>query len=106
MADADPSTTTDPTNPDSDGDGFLDGEEDLNGNGRVDLGEMDPNAGICFGDLDGDKDVDSSDLDRLSWEFGTHSCAGNCLADLDDDGDVDQDDLGIFSLDLGRVLCP
>ena len=34
---------TDPNNPDTDGDGRSDGEEDRNGNGRVDEGETDPN---------------------------------------------------------------
>jgi Ca-activated chloride channel family protein len=34
---------TDPQNPDTDGDGQLDGEEDRNRNGRVDPGETDPN---------------------------------------------------------------
>ena len=43
VGDADPSTTTDPTNPDSDGDGVLDGAEDKNKNGKVDAGEADPN---------------------------------------------------------------
>ena len=33
---------TDPLNPDSDGDGLLDGVEDANGNGVVDPGETDP----------------------------------------------------------------
>ena len=47
-------TTTDPINPDSDGDGLCDGDadvasvcasgEDLNGNGAVDAGETDPGA--------------------------------------------------------------
>lgn len=36
-------TVTDPLNPDSDGDGVKDGMEDKNHNGRVDLGESDPN---------------------------------------------------------------
>ena len=44
--DADPSTTTDPLNPDTDGDGLLDGEEDSNGNGQVDNGESDPNPPV------------------------------------------------------------
>lgn len=45
--DADPTTTSDPLNPDSDGDGRLDGDngvapcEDCNNNGRVDAGESD-----------------------------------------------------------------
>ncbi len=34
-----------PADPDSDGDGLLDGQEDLNGNGAVDGGETDPLAG-------------------------------------------------------------
>ncbi|MBT8446907.1 MAG: VCBS repeat-containing protein [Gammaproteobacteria bacterium] len=52
VPDADPGSTTDPDNPDSDGDGLCDGDadvsgvcitgEDLNGNGAVDAGESDP----------------------------------------------------------------
>ena len=37
-------TTTDALDPDSDGDGLLDGEEDANGNGVVDGSETDPNV--------------------------------------------------------------
>ena len=44
MPDADPSTTTDPVDEDTDGDGIKDGEEDINHNGRVDSGETDPNV--------------------------------------------------------------
>ena len=43
VADAHPSSRTDPLDPDTDGDGIADGAEDLNGNGRVDPGELDPN---------------------------------------------------------------
>ena len=43
IPDADLSTTTDPLDDDSDNDGLLDGEEDIDGNGRVDDGENDPN---------------------------------------------------------------
>ena len=42
IPDADPATQTDPLEPDSDGDGFADGVEDSNHNGRVDPGETDP----------------------------------------------------------------
>lgn len=47
--DADPSRTTDPLNPDTDGDGRADGHtsgpcEDCNNNGRVDPGESDPSS--------------------------------------------------------------
>lgn len=42
IADADPTTTTDPLNENADGNGLLDGAEDSNGNGRVDASESDP----------------------------------------------------------------
>jgi hypothetical protein len=43
QADQHPRSTTDPLDPDTDGDGKLDGEEDANRNGRVDRGETNPN---------------------------------------------------------------
>ena len=43
LADTDPATTTDPTNPDSDGDGLLDGQEDFTRDGAVNSTEPDPN---------------------------------------------------------------
>jgi hypothetical protein len=43
IPDADSSTTTNPLIEDTDFDGFLDGQEDRNHNGRVDAGERDPN---------------------------------------------------------------
>lgn len=43
IPDADPRTQTDPRNPDTDGGGRLDGEEDRDGDGRVGAGEGDPN---------------------------------------------------------------
>ncbi|MDY6950250.1 MAG: hypothetical protein SWE60_01955 [Thermodesulfobacteriota bacterium] len=42
--DLDPTTSTDPLIRDTDKDGRLDGEEDVNHNGRVDGGETDPNV--------------------------------------------------------------
>lgn len=47
QADADPQTETNPIDPDTDGDGIPDGEEDANQNGRVDPGETDPNQFNC-----------------------------------------------------------
>lgn len=41
---------TDPDNPDSDGDGLRDGEEDRNQNGQMDEGETDPNRADTDGD--------------------------------------------------------
>ncbi len=43
VPDADPLSTTDPLLPDTDGGQFRDGFEDLDGNGRFDPGETDPN---------------------------------------------------------------
>ena len=43
VPDADPGTTTNPTDPDTDDGGVPDGQEDVNGNGAVDEGERDPN---------------------------------------------------------------
>ena len=53
VPDSDPSSTTNPLDPDTDADGWCDGfsstgecsaGEDLNGNGQVDPGETDPNV--------------------------------------------------------------
>ncbi|MDF1562466.1 MAG: thrombospondin type 3 repeat-containing protein [Deltaproteobacteria bacterium] len=41
--DRDPTTTTDPLDPDTDGGGESDGSEDASGDGAVDIGETDPN---------------------------------------------------------------
>ncbi len=54
--DRDPATRTDPTNPDTDGGGVLDGNEDINRNGRVDAGEINPVAGNGADDVDRDGD--------------------------------------------------
>lgn len=50
IPDSDPSTTTNPLNPDSDGDALVDGQEDLNLNGRLDSTETDPNRADTDGD--------------------------------------------------------
>ncbi|MBW7905574.1 MAG: S8 family serine peptidase [Phycisphaerae bacterium] len=56
-------------------------------------------AAPCPGDLDGDGDVDQSDLGILLADFG---CAADCAGDLDGDGDVDQGDLGILLANYGQ----
>jgi hypothetical protein len=85
VPDADPLTTTDPFDADSDGGGAADGAEDRDFNGAVDPGETDPTAGqggddlICTGPLPELVDltlaVSSSDL-LLSWEDfeSSHPC--------------------------------
>ena len=47
----------------------------------------------CHGDLDGDNDVDLSDLAQLLAHYGTTSGAAYEDGDLDEDGDVDLSDL-------------
>jgi len=48
---------------------------------------------FCFGDLDGDNDVDLADLAQLLANYGTTSGAAYEDGDLDGDGDVDLADL-------------
>jgi hypothetical protein len=48
---------------------------------------------FCFGDLDGDLDIDLADLAQLLGNYGTSSGAAYEDGDLDGDGDVDLADL-------------
>ncbi|MEZ4297208.1 MAG: MYXO-CTERM sorting domain-containing protein [Polyangiaceae bacterium] len=81
IPDADPSTTTSPVNPDTDGGGATDGAEDTNKNGAVDPGERDPTAGNGADDLNGDSDGDGL-TDVVEMMIGTDPLD----ADSDDDG--------------------
>jgi hypothetical protein len=99
VADADPSTTTNPTDPDSDDDGAIDGAEDQNGNGRLDPGETNPNNPDSDGDgvCDGPDDV-------------AGACTGNddptVNADADGDGLPDRLDASPNNPDSdGDGLC-
>ena len=72
--DLDSATTTDPLDPNSDGDGTgeapcLDGDEDANGDGRVDAGETDPNVIDCPGDV-------CLDVDQDGFFGNTPGCPG------------------------------
>ena len=98
-ADADPSTTTDPLDADSDDSGLSDGQEDLNGDGRVDEGELDPNA------VDDDSDGDGiTDVEELAQ--GLNPSLSDSDGDGIDDGvelqfnldpnDADSDDDGVI----------
>ncbi len=101
--DSDPSTGTDPLNPDTDGDGqYLDGREDANANGRVDLqldafaycavtGETDPS------DLDTDDDGLPDVLELAS--SGTTSVTSAWCFDSDKDGLSDGLELGYKEAD-------
>ncbi len=109
VADADPSTQTNPQKGDTDGDGQRDGAEDVNHNGRLDAGERDPflpGEVLYLGDQDADgvpdaeektlgtrqNDADSDDdgvPDGVEWNM---SCDGDLdgasnAADADSDND-------------------
>jgi len=58
--------------------------------GLIGLAEFVP----CFGDLDGDSDVDLADLAQLLAHYGMTGGASYEDGDLDGDGDVDLSDLG------------
>ncbi len=66
VPDADPSTTTDPTNEDSDDDGLEDGEEDTNSDGEV----TDPVIGDTGSDGSGETDPNNPDSDSDGVEDG------------------------------------
>jgi hypothetical protein len=53
-------------------------------------------------DLDGDGDVDGSDLSVFADAYAI----GDSLADLNNDGNVDTEDLATFAADFGRTNCP
>jgi hypothetical protein len=59
----------------------------------------------CLGDLDGDRDIDLSDLAALLPNYGTTSGAGYSDGDLDGDGDVDLSDLSALLAVYGTT-CP
>ena len=84
-ADADPISTSNPLSQDSDNGGCLDHHEDLNGNGKVDLGESDPAIGVDRDDIDTDADGLCDQLEKL-YGLGVRD------QDSDDDGLVDGDE--------------
>jgi hypothetical protein len=59
----------------------------------VDMGAYESQGETCFGDLDGDRDVDWEDLTVLLDSYGTTSGVVYTDGDLDRDGDVDLADL-------------
>ena len=122
VADADPSSRTNPLVPDSDGGGIDDGAEDANHNGAVDVGELDPedpsDDGTPPTDTDGDGLTDAEealagtdpnnsdsdndgvpDGDEPNWAQDTDGDGAiNALdPDSDNDGLLDGTELGFTS---------
>jgi large repetitive protein len=98
-ADADPSTHTDPLDADSDAGGISDGAEDLDGNGRVDAGELDPRNGVDDSTARDSDDDGFADVEELLLGSDPYD------ADTDDDGVIDSDepDAGNDSDDDGVI---
>lgn len=84
VPDADPSTTTSPVDADTDDGTVIDGTEDTNGNGRIDMGERNPNNPAD--DVPAPADADGDGLaDVVEVAIGTDPMD----ADTDDDGVAD-----------------
>jgi MYXO-CTERM domain-containing protein len=84
IADADMgATTTSPIDADTDDGGVIDGSEDTNLNGQIDMGELDPNNGA--------DDVMVVDTDKDGLSDGLEGTLGSNPndADSDDDGVID-----------------
>jgi MYXO-CTERM domain-containing protein len=84
IPDVDPATTTDPRNPDTDGGGVNDGLEDLNHDGRVEVGETDPNdpsddPGPPDRDFDGVPDA--TDNCPMTWNMDQADADGDGVGD-------------------------
>ena len=93
LNDLDPRQTTDPDNPDTDGDGLNDGVEDANHNGRVDAGETNPadETDNPAGDYDGDGIPNAEDNCRAVPNPDQADADGNGRGDLCDGLDRDND---------------
>lgn len=112
VADADPGTTTDPIDADTDGGTLADGDEDRDGNGRIDAWETDPNdpADDVDEDTDGIPDALEDDCDEGGPPDDRDADgipdAVEGLEDTDGDGspdfcDPDDDDDGIPTVEEG-----
>ena len=107
VADADPTTTTDPLLADTDRGNAPDGAEDWNLNGRVDPNELDPNDDTDDLFEAGPDDVDilaDADADGLTDLFEQTIASDPNDADTDDDGLADGDEPNPSADDDGDLL--
>lgn len=80
-------------------------QEPAPGNYRIDIGAYGntpgagPTQGYCYGDFDGDGDVDGSDLAEFSLAYSS----GADKADLNGDSFVNSQDLSLFAANFGRA---
>jgi hypothetical protein len=75
------------------------------GNGVPPIVDMGAYEYQCLGDLDGDGDIDLSDLAQLLGSYGMTAGAEYADGDADGDGDVDLSDLAALLATYG-VTCP
>lgn len=90
-------------------------QEDADGDGFGDVCDNCPNIydptnqciDECRGDIDGDSDIDGSDLSEFAAAFGTSidSPFYNEKADFDSNGVIDEDDLSLFAERFGETDC-
>ncbi|MBI4816377.1 MAG: thrombospondin type 3 repeat-containing protein [Deltaproteobacteria bacterium] len=112
VADADPNTHTNPTDPDTDDGTVPDGVEDVDHNGRIDPGERDPNNpadDVPPSDLDGDGVPDSSDNcpnEANSEQADLDGDSVGDVCDVDVNGDGFKDDVVAFGGGCRCVRAP
>ena len=108
VPDADPSTTTDPNDADTDDDGISDGDEDLDRDGATEPGESDPSEADSDGDgipdgvergltegvpdPDGDGPLVGTDPGAFTPDADPSTTTDPLDADTDDDGIADGDE--------------
>lgn len=88
-----------PSGPDNDyGAGFVDVRQAL---------LLLPGVNLCIADINGDGDVDGSDLGTFVAESGRTDCSETspCFADVNSDGAVDSIDFSLFITSWGQTGC-